>query len=299
METPIIALRALRQKHRHLFSSEICPKARHVIQEKFKPDRLFGDATKREHSELPKKLDLYVAGFPCQVFSGLNSWTGNHKRPVRPLIHFETCVETIRACRPKAFVLENVPSLLSGGKGKYFASVVRALGALGSYRVSYMDLNSRNYGSAQNRRRLFIVGLHKQCANTALGPPPHSNRTKSFESIFEGAVPRKKPSKKTKAKLEACTKRSKHPVFVPINLLGLGCSLTRAPPCLLSKGEGVYWSKHKVVTTLREEMRLQGIPDWFEFPSGISDSAGRSLVGNGMSVDVLKGLLREIIRAIR
>ncbi len=42
METPLIALKALGVKYRHLFSSEICPKARLVIQEKFKPEKLVG-----------------------------------------------------------------------------------------------------------------------------------------------------------------------------------------------------------------------------------------------------------------
>ena len=60
METPILALEALKVKYRHLFSSDICPIARRVIEEKFNPEVLYGDVHKRGTADLPRKLDIYI-----------------------------------------------------------------------------------------------------------------------------------------------------------------------------------------------------------------------------------------------
>ena len=56
----------------------------------------------------------------------------------------------------------------------------------------------------------------------------------------------------------------------------------------------MYSSKYRLLTTLREDMRLQGIPDFFHFPADMSDTVAREMVGNAMSVDVLKCLFREL-----
>lgn len=292
METPIIALRALGVRYRHLFSSDVCPKARLVIQEKFEPERLFEDATKRLPGELPEKLDLYVAGFPCQVFSSISPLAGHHRNPVRPLKHFLTCVETIEKCEPSVFILENVPRLVTTAGGHYFRKVQKVLGGLKGYRISYSILNARDYGSPQNRRRLFIVGSTKGL----IRPPAPVLPPRNFESLMERGATRAKASKRSQAILDRCARRFHGPVFMNRNLVTLVCHGSPHPPCLTAVGRGVYWSKRKIFTTLREDMRLQGIPDSFSFPSGISETWGRKLVGNAMSVDVLKPLLREALR---
>ena len=74
------------------------------------------------------------------------------------------------------------------------------------------------------------------------------------------------------------------------------CQASKSPPTLTRRGEGIYVSGRNIVLTLREEMRLQGIPEWFSFPEGISDRQASGLVGNSMSVDVLKALFRELLK---
>jgi DNA-cytosine methyltransferase len=156
----------------------------------FGPERLYGDVLKRNASVLPKKLDLYVAGFPCPVFSTLSSLTGRHQA-ARPLRHFAACVTAIRACRPTAFVLENVPALVKARGGSHFAEVRRALAAL-PYRVAYTVLNARDYGSPQNRKRLFIVGVRRgNAAGAVVLPPGGTETTRFFQSILEKTGDRK------------------------------------------------------------------------------------------------------------
>ena len=59
--------------------------------------------------------------------------------------------------RPKWFVWENVPGVLSSGKGRDFGSFLGALVELG-YGFAYRVLDAQFFGVAQRRRRVFVVG---------------------------------------------------------------------------------------------------------------------------------------------
>ena len=70
---------------------------------------------------------------------------------------FQVLAQTIEKHRPPFFVLENVKRLLSMEKGCHFATILSALAALG-YRVEWRLLNAMNFGLAQNRQRVILVG---------------------------------------------------------------------------------------------------------------------------------------------
>lgn len=118
----------------HCFSSDIDEKCRDVIKMNFHPHTLYTDITQRSHVILPK-LDLYVAGFPCQAFSGLRHDAKGFHDP-RGTIFFE-CLETIRVTRPRCFVLENVRGLVSHDGGKTFSTILHALKDLKTYRIIF------------------------------------------------------------------------------------------------------------------------------------------------------------------
>jgi DNA (cytosine-5)-methyltransferase 1 len=59
--------------------------------------------------------------------------------------------------RPKWFVWENVPGVLSSNKGRDFGSFLGAVAELG-YGASYRVLDAQNFGVPQRRRRVFVVG---------------------------------------------------------------------------------------------------------------------------------------------
>ncbi len=68
IEAPIQALEQMNISFRHLWSCEIDKWARMSIQANYNPSVMYEDITKRDHTKLPK-VDIYVAGFPCQSFS--------------------------------------------------------------------------------------------------------------------------------------------------------------------------------------------------------------------------------------
>lgn len=303
IETPLMALDKIGIPYKHVFSSEIDPTARQVIQEKFKPDILYGDATKRDNSKLPN-VDLYIAGFPCQAFSSMRQDLYSSTSTKIKLKHFKTCIKAIKASNPGVFVLENVPRLMSANGGKVLELIKRDLSSLHTYHISILKLNALNFGSLQNRSRLFIIGIKSNLTENPITriQPIRNQKTPSFEhDIMEPDAKRRTMSPKYQKIFDKCARESPHKPFrTHLNFNTSGeCKMTQFIPCLLASGSGFYWSPKKLLSTVREEARVQGIPDTFVFPESISDTLRRKLIGNAMSVDCLSALFASIRHHIR
>jgi DNA (cytosine-5)-methyltransferase 1 len=114
----------------------------------------FGDMTKYKEWQIDRTIGLLVGGTPCQSFSvaglrkGLEDPRGNLALTYCGILdHF----------RPKWFIWENVPGVLSSGNGRDFGSFLGAVAQLG-YGFSYRVLDAQYFGVAQRRRRVFVVG---------------------------------------------------------------------------------------------------------------------------------------------
>jgi DNA (cytosine-5)-methyltransferase 1 len=113
-----------------------------------------GDMTKYKEWKLNESIDILVGGTPCQSFSiaglrqGLNDPRGNLML---------TYLGIADKFKPKWIVWENVPGVLSSNGGRDFGSFLGALVELG-YGFAYRVLDAQNFGVAQRRRRVFVVG---------------------------------------------------------------------------------------------------------------------------------------------
>ena len=112
-----------------------------------------GDMTKYKEWDCGT-IDLCVGGTPCQSFSvaglrkGLDDPRGNLALVYCGILdHF----------RPRWFVWENVPGVLSSNGGRDFGSFLGAVAELG-YGFAYRVLDAQWFGVAQRRRRVFVVG---------------------------------------------------------------------------------------------------------------------------------------------
>ena len=114
----------------------------------------FGDMTKYKEWNINDTVGLLVGGTPCQSFSvaglrkGLDDPRGNLAL---------TYVGILDKFRPKWCIWENVPGVLSSGNGRDFGAFLGALAELG-YGFAYRVLDAQNFGIAQRRRRVFVVG---------------------------------------------------------------------------------------------------------------------------------------------
>ncbi|MFT6948855.1 MAG: DNA (cytosine-5)-methyltransferase 1 [Vicingaceae bacterium] len=104
--------------------------------------------------ELPR-FDFMLAGFPCQSFSYAGKRRGFGD--TRGTLFFDV-ERLLKKHRPKGFLLENVRGLTTHDKGRTFETIVNSLNSLG-YKVEYRLLNSSNFNVAQNRVRIYILGI--------------------------------------------------------------------------------------------------------------------------------------------
>jgi DNA (cytosine-5)-methyltransferase 1 len=83
----------------------------------------------------------------------------------------------VRDGQPKTIILENVHGLLSSHGGRDFTIVLKALDELG-YGVAWRVLDSKYFGVPQQRRRVYIVAMHRdgERAGEVLFEPECSSR---------------------------------------------------------------------------------------------------------------------------
>ena len=124
----------------------------------------YKDAKEIDTTTMPD-FDLLCAGFPCQAFSIAGRRKG-FSDP-RGTLFFEI-TRVVREKRPVYFLLENVFGLLSHDEGRTFDTILATLSGLGYY-LEWQVLNSKDFGVAQSRRRVYIIGyLNKRCAGKIL-----------------------------------------------------------------------------------------------------------------------------------
>ncbi len=137
------------------WTSEIEPFPSAVVDERWKLKNV-GDMTKITEEMLDEygPVDLLVGGTPCQSFSvaGLRGGLADPRGNLA--LRF---VQLAAVMQPKWIVWENVPGVLSSGKGRDFGTFLGALGELG-YGFAYRILDAQWHGVAQRRRRVFVVG---------------------------------------------------------------------------------------------------------------------------------------------
>lgn len=101
------------------------------------------------------EIDLLAGGPPCQGFS-INA-------PVRSLDDdrnhlFKDYLRVAEALKPKAILIENVPGIISLGKGTVVEQIYKELDRLG-YSVSHRILFAGHYGVPQMRFRTTFIAI--------------------------------------------------------------------------------------------------------------------------------------------
>jgi len=151
-----------------------------------------GDITQIKASDIPPH-DILLAGFPCQSFSQAGLKKGFSD--TRGTMFFEI-QRILSKHRPKVFLLENVKQLKGHDKGRTLEAILAilrgehahevpsdipmsedariALSENLNYCVDFKVLRAGDFGTPQNRERIFIVGFDKD----------YYGENTTFEDIF-------------------------------------------------------------------------------------------------------------------
>lgn len=128
------------------------PFCQQVLEKNFPGIPIHGDILEFNAKEYENQIEIVSAGFPCQPHSlaGLRKGSGDE----RDL--WSEVVRVLRETKPRWFLGENVPGLLSSERGRFFGRVVNDLAEMG-YRVGWGVYGACDIGAVHRRKRVFIV----------------------------------------------------------------------------------------------------------------------------------------------
>lgn len=113
--------------------------------------------------------DVYVGGFPCKPFSFAGKGKGIEDKVNGDLgYHF---YRLVREKQPKAFIVENVKGIISKKHRGFFDELIENFTEAG-YNVDWRVINCYDYGVAQLRERVFVVGIRNDLGFNYEFPDP-------------------------------------------------------------------------------------------------------------------------------
>ena len=261
------------------------------------------------------QIDLMVGGSPCQAFSS------NGKRgglaDTRGTLFYEYA-RIISEVHPKAFIFENVKSLLAHDNGNTWAVIKNTFREL-NYNIYIRKdekgkekavLNALEYGIPQQRERIFLVGIRN---NITLKQDFQFPTPIKLEKVNKDFLDKNVPAKyylgqkgfdfvtthPTRAQvgrtIQKCQKANQQFnwngdfIFEPLS--------DKHTPEILGRAYVGTWNGQKGVIrqyTPRECLRLMGFPDSFVMLH--HDTIMWRQSGNSIVVNVLMALVNELIK---
>ena len=278
---------------RCVFSSDIDPDAQMAYEANF-GEHPTGDITKVAANDIPPH-DVLLGGFPCQAFSIIGDRKGFED--ARGTLFFDIA-RILTKQRPAAFVLENVKQLRTHAGGRTHSRIMETLKELG-YHAESRVLDALNFGVAQKRERIFIVGFREPRAfqwPRAQASPP------KLESVLEPntSVPEFYWASDA---IRAARKKQREGRAAPKGRTiwheNKGGNVSALPySCALRAGASYNYllvdGKRRL--TEREMLRLQGFPESFKIACGYS--ATRKQAGNSVAVPCVRAVIDQVLHAL-
>ena len=263
---------------------------------------------------LPKDIDIFTYSFPCQDISQQGKQKGiNPNTRSGLLLQIEKILKNNRKNLPKVLLLENVKALVSKKFLNQFQSWIETLNDLG-YESNWKVLNSSDYGSSQNRERVFLVSILENKMKKKFTFPEPSKTNKMLSEIIKIENSKEKldlikkfkissfkttSSSITKSKLLNYSKfNSESYIYAPLNK---GPTLTASGANSRIK---FYFEKNKQLRyiTPLEAFLYMGFSenDYLKVKETnlITKNKMLFLCGNSISVEVLESLFKEITKCI-
>lgn len=263
------------------------------------------------------EVDGIIGGPPCQSWSEAGSLKGI--RDARGQLFFDY-IRILKEFQPKFFLAENVSGMLANRHSEAVQNILKLFDEAG-YEVSFTLVNAKDYGVAEERKRVFYIGFRKDL-NIDFGFPRGStkedNRKITLRDIIwdlqETALP---AGEKNHHNPKAINNNEYYtgaysPIFMSRNRVkswdeqaftvqasGRQCQLHPQAPQMIKVGvnkckfvEGKEYLYRRM--TIREVARVQGFPDDFKFIYEDTNNAYK-MIGNAVPVN----LAYEIAVAIK
>lgn len=276
-----------------------------------------GDIRNIQDTDFPNNVDGIIGGPPCQSWSEAGALRGIDDE--RGQLFFDY-IRILRKKRPKFFLAENVSGMLANRHSEAVSNIISLFEECG-YDVSLTLANAKDYGVAQERKRVFYIGFRKDLHINFVFPKGSTVDDKkkltlrdAIWDLQETAVPALKNNRHN-PKAENNNEYfvgAYSPIFMSRNRVkswdeqaftvqasGRQCQLHPRAPKMLKYGKNdcrFVPGKEDLYRrmTIREVARIQGFPDTFQFAyENINDAY--KMIGNAVPVH----LAFEIATAIK
>lgn len=276
-----------------------------------------GDIRKVAEGEFPENVDGIIGGPPCQSWSEAGVLRGINDK--RGQLFFDY-IRILRKVKPKFFLAENVSGMLANRNNDAVKNIIEMFSESG-YDVTVTLVNAKDYGVAEERKRVFYIGFRKDLKinfEFPKGSTEDDNKKITLRDIIWDLQDTAIPSlDKNKHNPNAINNNeyftgAYSPIFMSRNRVkgwdeqaytvqasGRQCQLHPQAPkmekveknlCKFVEGKESLYRR----MTVREVARVQGFPDDFKFIYDNVNDAYK-MIGNAVPVN----LAYEIAEAIK
>ena len=267
--------------------------------------------------KFPLNVEGIIGGPPCQSWSEGGALRGINDE--RGKLFFDY-IRILKKIQPKFFLAENVSGMLANRHNEAVKNLLRLFDEA-NYEVNLSLVNAKDYGVAQERKRVFYIGFRKDLGidfRFPLGSTAEDNKKISLKNVIwdlkDTAIPALPKNKKNPQAINnnEFFIGDFSPIFMSRNRVksweeqaftiqasGRQCQLHPQAPKMVKVGKDncrfVAGKEHLYRRlTIREIARIQGFPDDFKFLYENLNDAYK-MIGNAVPVN----LAYEIALAIK
>lgn len=258
----------------------------------------------KDMNKIPN-ADIYIGGPPCIDFSSNGANRG--EKGVNGQLTW-TYFNIIKAKKPKAFVVENVVGLAQKHKGT-LEKLKHSFSEI-AYDVQVKTLNSAEFGTPQQRKRVFIIGFRNDLGTSFEFPNGNTHFATVKDAFIDLSSPQTiKARDKVLGNIPNHTATWTNPsperikdLYInprPNQRVGLKRLDWDKPSYTLTAhiakdGREFLHPDEDRRISVREALRLMGVPDSYIIPSEVPLNQQYTLVGNGVAYQVAKALAAAV-----
>ncbi len=279
-----------------------------------------GDIRNIKDSDLPEDIDGIIGGPPCQSWSEAGTRRGINDDRGKLFLEY---IRILKLKRPLFFLAENVSGMLANRHSEAVKNILILFDEAG-YNVSMYSANAKDYGVAEERKRVFYIGFRKDL-NIEYTFPSGSTKDDAKKLTLKDVISDLQdtaiPAAHNNHHNPSAINNNEYfvgdysPIFMSRNRVkgwdeqaftvqasGRQCQLHPQAPTMIkvseNKREFVKGKEHLYRRmTVREVARIQGFPDDFKFIyDNIND--GYKMIGNAVPVNLAYEIAVSIKNAL-
>lgn len=279
-----------------------------------------GDVRNVSSQSFDAEFDGIIGGPPCQSWSEAGALKGIDDP--RGKLFYEY-IRILKDKQPKFFLAENVSGMLANRHSEAVQNILNMFNESG-YDVSLTLVNAKNYGVAQERKRVFYIGFRKDLKIDFIfpnGSTQDDDKKITLRDVIwdlqETAVP---SGARNYHNINAINNNeyftgAYSPIFMSRNRVkgwdeqaftvqasGRQCQLHPQAPKMVKVGKNdcrFVEGKENLYRrmTIREVARIQGFPDDFQFIYDSTNDAYK-MIGNAVPVNLAYEIAVEIKKTL-